>query len=540
MKKIISIMLLIMLAPMIVLADSAGPKILGYDAVVINKDGAKCERYADEEEIIPYNTKIHVRDEYSGEAEACFLDDRDNCIRISLKDIAPLKEEILPKDLSNVDDHGSSLEKISEKLLILKESGIKLKKGPSTVFGEYDTVVPNKTVLVSSYGIDRGKGGVGWYYIDSNGYKGWIDAQEYYDNENADYVYIMLQDKAMFFVDTDFYSDRTFKTKVFTVPAFTVIDKIYSGRETFVEYNGKEGFSGEAWDNYSVESQKGYVLTLKKTELKKNGKVLATIPAGEKLKIKYGRDDLYGDYRYHDTAYSYCDKNNKCYYYVVYKNQEGLVDSKNVESLYYESKVIDKTFKYNLKIYDFSNNDRKDNETDEAFLKRHETGKVVPANTKVTSYNQDEDAERELVKYNDIIGWVVLDEVGRATEVPDDSITEPLVTENDENTEKENVIVPDDDKQEESETFVPEDNEERSSNSPVKKSSDTLMYALIGALLVCVTAVITAVIVNGKNKKAAVVEKKEEPKSEAQKNDTKEETVPEKKEKLDDINEKKE
>ena len=193
-----------------------------------------------------------------------------------------------------------------------------------------------------------------------------------------------------------------------------------------------------------------------------------------------------------------------------------------------------------MKVYDFSNYDRKDNESDEEYYKRHETGKVIPANTKVTSYNQDEDGERELIKYNDMVGWVVLDEVGRATEVPDDSITEPLVTENDENTEKENVIVPDDDKQEESETFVPEDNEERSSNSPVKKSSDTLMYALIGALLVCVTAVITAVIVNGRNKKAAVVEKKEEPKSEAQKNDTKEETVPEKREKLDDINEKKE
>lgn len=41
MKKIIYLVLLIMLMPMLVLADSSGPFIMGYDAIVTNKKGAK-------------------------------------------------------------------------------------------------------------------------------------------------------------------------------------------------------------------------------------------------------------------------------------------------------------------------------------------------------------------------------------------------------------------------------------------------------------------------------------------------------------------
>ena len=528
MKKIILIILLVMLAPMIVLADAAGPKGLGYDAVVINKNGAKYVEYTDygeeKEHIIPYNTKIRIieEDEYGGETvNACNYSDINNCyekqVRILKKDIAPLKDEVIPNDMSNNLASRSSLIKYDSKLIILKDGGVKLKKGPADAFKDYNIVIPKNTTVNTTHCVDRGKDSIGYCYVDSNDYKGWIDAS--YDSG----VYIKKLSKAMFFADTDFYSDENLTKKIFTIPAFTVIDDVYECNRVFVKYNGQEGFA--EWGNFAYESKLGYVLTLKKAELKKNGKVLTIIPAGEKVKIKYGSDDTISDFPYHKTYSSYCDKNNNCYHYVVYKDQEGFVKAKDVESLYYESKVIDKTFKYALKVYDFSNYDRKDNESDEEYYKRHETGKVIPANTKVTSYNQVE--EEELVKFNDIIGWVVLDEVGRATEVSKtddetkDKPTETEVKENNNDLEEnknnntENVSPVND----------PNKNEEKNNaKKPINKSSDTLTFALIGAVLVCMTAVVTTLIVNSINKKNNVVEKKEEIKVETpkKKDDTKE------------------
>ena len=137
-EKIVLI-LLFMISPMVVLVDAAGPKWLGYDAVVINKNGAKYVEYTDygeeKEHIIPYNTKIRIieEDEYGGETvDACNYSDINNCyekqVQILKKDIAPLKDEVIPNDMSNNLASGSSLMKYDSKMIILKDGGMKLKK----------------------------------------------------------------------------------------------------------------------------------------------------------------------------------------------------------------------------------------------------------------------------------------------------------------------------------------------------------------------------------------------------------------------------
>ena len=206
MKKIISILLLIMLAPMMVLADEAGPKVLGYDAIIINKDGAEYTKYGDggevEREVLPYNTKIRVvsEDQYDGKTViACNYSDIKDCYEkiftLLKKDVAPLKEEITPNDISDELASYSSLMKYDSKALVFKDGGVKLKKGPADAFGVYNTVIPKNTEVNITHCVDRGKGGFGYCYVDSNNYKGWIDAS--YDSD----VYTKRLSKIMFFLD---------------------------------------------------------------------------------------------------------------------------------------------------------------------------------------------------------------------------------------------------------------------------------------------------------------------------------------------------
>ena len=95
MKKLF-IILLVLCAPCLVLADSASPSIMWYEAVITNKKGAKYEDDG-ETKTIPYNKKVFVRSEYEYEdgiyADAC-IDGKNysDCHTISIKDVAPVKK----------------------------------------------------------------------------------------------------------------------------------------------------------------------------------------------------------------------------------------------------------------------------------------------------------------------------------------------------------------------------------------------------------------------------------------------------------------
>ena len=157
MKKILFV-LLILLIPSGVYADSVSPRILGYEAVVINKKGAK-EIVDENPHVIPYNTKVNVIGEYDKEAMVCLKKD-DDCYTISIKDIAPVKKEVVPNDLLKKDNMGTTLQSHKETLFIYGKNGVSLKKGPADAYDKYSTIVPFKGIVKSNYAIHyEGHGG---------------------------------------------------------------------------------------------------------------------------------------------------------------------------------------------------------------------------------------------------------------------------------------------------------------------------------------------------------------------------------------------
>ncbi len=519
MKKIISIMLLIMLAPMIVLADSSGPSILGYDAVVINKNGAKC---ADGEGgVIPYNTEVFVRNEYEDKADV----ENDICYSIYLKDIAPLKKEVFPQDLIKVNNVGTVLKQEKHKIIINNEAGVKLKKGPADAYGEYDNVVPVKMQFTSQYHIFMfGKNsGPTWYYVESDGYKGWIDSfyvSNYSDEE------IMIFDEAKLFDGG---------SVVATIPAGTVIKGYYEGNLYYMTYNGKSGFIESDKLRKGIKSDIGYLLTHKETKVFLNGKTVTTIPKGKIVKVVYSKSENNDLDMPIYSAIPVCidNESNKCYYYVKYDGKSGFVNSSDVVSLSYvydeksDKFVASKEEKIQLnrdsEIYNVNLEDYRYNSTDEPldiFIKKYKLGKTMPANTPVTSYsdlliyhyetNVSTGYNLKLINYNGVIGWVIIGSyvdndktsyIESITEKSNQEKTDKAIEEEKENTEDADPV------------YIPpiylEDATKKENNKPISKSSDTLTFALIGAVLVCVTAVVTALIVNSINKKKSVVKKDE-------------------------------
>ena len=158
MKKIVYLFVLLFLfIPTIVLADSSSPSILGYDAVVTNKKGVKVET-GDGNYTVAYNTKVHVYAEYDTDASCELINPKDSdpdyTLSIPLKDLSPIKKEVFPKDLQNVNNQGSTLKKDKDEFIVVNTKGTKLSKGPADIYGKYDKVIPYETKLHTTHYIN--------------------------------------------------------------------------------------------------------------------------------------------------------------------------------------------------------------------------------------------------------------------------------------------------------------------------------------------------------------------------------------------------
>ena len=425
MKKILFV-LLILLIPSGVYADSVSPRILGYEAVVINKKGAK-EIVDENPYVIPYNTKVNVIGEYDKEAMVCLKKD-DDCYTISIKDIAPVKKEVVPNDLLKKDNMGTTLQSHKETLFIYGKNGVSLKKGPADAYDKYSTVVPFKGIVKSNYAIhyEGHGGGYTWFYIDEDGYKGWIS--------NEDEVAYYRTNKLLTFKDVNLYDVDTNKV-IATIPVETVFDEYYTSLNVYLTYKGQFGYinHGDDYENnyqaFGFESKLGYLLTIKSAELKDaNGKSLTAIPKGERIKILYGmfEDDEAGDYLGHITD-PVTISENKDLYYIEYRGVKGFIDCDEVEPLFHEYTPKEVTYDVDLKIYDinyFRDADFYDKKINlETHTKNHDTGETLSAGTKVTKYQEefisDNDDDRveygyltyklDLIKYGNKLGYVVSD-----------------------------------------------------------------------------------------------------------------------------------
>ena len=493
MKKILLI-LLVLLTPVMVLADSSSPQILGYEAVVINKKGIKVED-GDGKITIPYNTKVYVINEYDGKLEICRKKNYENCYYdISPKDIAPVKKEIVPNDLLKRNEEGTTLEKYNTEIYIYNTKGIKLKKGPSEGYGTYDIVVPYKTMIKVNYAIHfvGHGGGYTWLYVDDGDYKGWVSSDEK--------VAIYSNKELMLFKDVKFYDVDT-KKEITTIPAETVFKETYDGDNIYLTYQDKFGYiepnkytDDDVIFNYGYKSDLGYIITTRSIELMDSDlKGITAIPKAERIKILYGsyEDDEAEDYPWHETL-PVCLNRDVCLYYIEYNNNKGFIYSDNVIALYHEDKVTNKIYDEDLKVYDIDYyKDSFDlDETKiplEEYSKSHETNTTLPSGTQVIVYMEqyifdyskeegklygDKKYTINLIKYGNVFGWVKVDE------------------EDDRVYEEENIIEP-----------IPSKDKDIPRNFVMNKTTESIINGIMIALIASSVGLSLLLIVNRKKYK---------------------------------------
>lgn len=490
MKRIIFFLVLLCI-PYFVMADSVSPSILGYDAVVINKKGAK-DKY-EEGKTIPYNTKIVVDNEYYYDedvsAHVCLKSNLEDCYDIYLKDIAPLKSEIVPKDLDKKNNYGTTLEVYKYKILVSGSKGVTLKKGPAEAYGEYNIIIPQKTFLTITHAIhyEGHGGGYTWFYVNNEEYKGWIN--------NDDDIATIIEESIMMFDDVKMYDIDTDEV-IETIPIETVIDEAYVCGKIYFVYNDKLGYiegTYQTSNNYTYEygykSKLGYILTTKSIELKSNGKSVTAIPKGERIKILYGmhEDDYESDAPYHITA-PICINNKECLYYIEYNGQKGFIYDTNVIAIRHEDQPREISYDNDLVIYDVNYYLGKELYNEkislEEYSKKYETDNILPAHAKATFYTElsleDNSIDSSvnyygnktntiyLIKYKNIVGWII------------------------DKTEDNRVF---DEKPTQPEPVIPEKGKD--------KSTRTIIISIIAAVVVSSIAVVTLFIFNKKKKKVS-------------------------------------
>ena len=456
MKKIFSLLFIIVFLPMIVLADSASPSIIGYDAVVTNKNGAKVDNYNDgDKKIIPYNTKIHVYDEYDGRAIIQCYDDIKPCDisgDVSIKDITPLEKEIKPNN--------KDFEKYYKEIIIFNKEGAKLHTGPALAYDVYEEVIPYQKAVKVTYAYmsyDPTGSYYSWYYVNDGKYKGWLDV-----SDSGQYINdIMLFEKAIM-TDED-------NKEILTIPSETVIEElfsIYGSSKYYLKYKDKVGYL----DDVSFGSKiTGYAVTTMDTVISGNGKK-TYVPIGTVLKLTYGSYD-----ENHGYIGPVAINEKEEYYYTEYSGVKGFI---NVNSIFDDEEEIYKTnvtISSNTDMYEYNG----DNYFDSENKKLVET---IPANTTISLYYEYESGEYDeendtrpiygLVLYKGKFGWIRRDSASgkvRKQEI-----------------EPKKEIKP----------------------NPVKTTNNTLIYAIIAGVLLSVTALGIILVINKKKKKTKLDTKK--------------------------------
>ncbi len=513
MKKLIYLLILLF-TPVLVLADSASPSIEEYDAIVINKNGAKTSSTDDSGKIItvPYNTKIHIYNEYDGEAETDCQNIKYCSVKVKIKDILPVKEEIIPSK--------KDFEQVNVDVIIFNKKGIKLNKGPADAYKKYDTVIPYMTKLKASYALMGYEGEsseyYNWLYVSDGTNKGWIYVNDYYESldYNKNIVGVSSSMPLLTFKNINIVDDTG---KVLsTIPGETVLNDYYYLNvigKYYIDYNGTVGFitlSESINDNYytyySTKASESYALALKKLKITSlDGETRIEVPYGERVKLLY-----YGNV---------CVGSKKCYDYVEYKNKKGFINVNDVLELSSESSkramLIKKEsilYNINLQLDEQHGNNLKVNK----YIEKYRTSKLIPANTSVTTYDEyifyDTNELGNIIYENAYKFYLVVYD-GVVGLIQDDNNT---TIESKEETPINNEIIPN------------ENNDVDISNKP----NNIILYAIIGSLIVAITMVATIIIINGNKSEKRKEEKKEIKKEEIVKQeDKKEEHQEEKKEK---------
>lgn len=494
MKKKMWVLAIFLLIPCIVFADASGPSILGYDAVVINPDGIEVNN-GDNLIKIPYDTKIHVIDEYSDEAYFDVLceNSNDNCYSgtVKLKDIIPIKEEIIPT-AKDANDENSPIFSESSNIIVLEKSGIKLSKGPAGAYSTYSETIPYKTNLKSKYVVvsySEHSSIHTWYYIDDGNYKGWVSTV-------GDKYKVAYNSKDIVaFKDIKMYDEND--KVIETIPSETIIRNVYNVTKAdkygyYLNYKNYEGYI--SYSNWSSLYDKVAIVGKSFNITTSTGKTIANIKAGDVVKV-------YGDI--------YTDDEKTCYY-VEYNNVKGFItvsyyaDIATIEKNELKKSLIE--VNQDSKLYAFGIG------PEGYYASDDDIRTTIPKGEKINAYllyNYD-GTKYYLVYYNNNVGFVKASHTSVAKEEVNNTTID----------EKENLESKDDDVIQKN-----NDNEKPSDNKTVdikKKSDNIMLYSIIVSVMLCIITVLLIIIVNMKKKL----------------NTTKDNKIPEKLEKNEKITEK--
>ena len=493
MKKYFYLILAIVLfTPMIVLGDSAGPSILGYEAVITNKNGVQYETYDNNDKLIkktiPYNAIVNVMDEWKDRngnitAMVCYPVN-ENCyygnIEVSLKDIMPVKDEIVPSV------HMDGVSKVDYNAIVFEKGGINLKKGPADIYGYYDKKIPYRESIRITYEIPRWKGGVTWYYIDDEDYRGWVDVYE-----NA--VAINKFSDILVFSDTKFLDGNN--NILLTIPSETVLNNVYyieKMNKYYLKYNNQEGYlnpwvqgKGFLYNfDFGYKIDNGYVLTAKNSKITSiDGKTRIDVPMDTKLNVIYGLYWYIEDESNPLSVRPVSVSHAKELYYVTYNGTKGFIDKNDVVALKYDYSKVTMSLNKDVEMYNvdmFINYSfHQDEDNLNSYMNRYKMNEIIPKGTTVTTlydetlydideyknYNYDKPYKFYLVYYNGKMGFITtndyeIKEEEKIENIPVSPKTEKKKTEN--------------------------------------KSENVIVYAVLGAVIISAVAIATIVLINGK------------------------------------------
>lgn len=282
MKKVLSFILMLLVFPLVALADMPAPSIIDYEAEIINPDGAIIYDYkeitkykygyVDSGKKLDYGTKVKAI--YEGQEDTVEVEIGDDWYTLKIKDIAPLNKEY----------------KINKSKLI-KHSGIILKnqeirKGPSNGYESTGVSVKAGDNL-TIYELPDDESMMVWVYVEYKGTNGYICMLK------ASVAYDYFNDNMMTGTELELEDVNGNKS---TIPANTVIKGGYHvdgwSHAYYVEYDGEKGLI----DRHEVGSKFADYKVIKEAKVYKEAsnksKIVGTVKPGTVIEDSY----IIGDY----------------------------------------------------------------------------------------------------------------------------------------------------------------------------------------------------------------------------------------------------
>ena len=406
MKKYFLLLLFILLSPFMVLADASGPSIIGYDAVIVNENGIKYTDFANKTTVIPYNSKVRVVWESGDSVTISYVlkNGEEITTGVDKKDILPYDEEINPNTYKSGENEEDILYKEKSSVIVFDKNGIKLRKGPSEAWKEYDEIIDYMTVLDTTYTMYgdnfRGNAANKWFYVENDKYHGWV---------NTSKIGYKVDMEVLSFSKGKLLNDSG--KEIATIPEETVLDEIYiieGTNQFYVKYNFEQGFIDLNYYNEKTKKEvhnfdygvkvTDYVVAKKDTQITSiDGKVRKNIPYGSKINVIYA---------FMESEPPILESING-YFYGEYAGQKGFIKESDVFVTYYDesqNKFDSKKFTLTHATELYSYNDEK------PIMIIDENNTFDSPYCFVNYYDQNGDVEEEwcAVKYQNNYGYVLI------------------------------------------------------------------------------------------------------------------------------------